>query len=606
MLTDTTIRRLETLGTLSRQGKRINGLSRLLENPILWQQAYVNIYANTGATTPGIDGSSLDGMSYERLDGLMAAVKSGTYCFKPVRRVLIPKSNGKTRPLGIPTGDDKLVQEVARMILAKIYEPIFSNDSHGFRNGRSCHTALMQVKQKWTGMKWIVNMDIKGYFDNIDHDVLMAVLAKRIDDKRFLGLIRSMVKAGYMHDWKFHETFSGTPQGGVASPILANIYLHELDEFMSDLRAEFNRGNRRAPNREYKLISGAIERLMRRIDAYKAAGNTLAVDEAMRELAELNQRRQGLSSSDPWDAEYRRLVYARYADDFLIGIIGTRDEAKSIMQRVAQFLGETLHLEIAEDKSGVVHASDGVRFLGYDIYTYSGHRNVRTVRSGRHITARSVSERMQLHIPAEKLRSFCQGKGYGVYDAHHSAHRAGLIYLSEAEIVQTYNAEMRGIANYYCLATNASRDLSKLYHLWKTSLFKTMAAKRQSTVAKVAQSMRRGQSYVLVARGNPKDHVFPIYSLQNIRDDPITYSNVDLPPKTWHFTHSHSELIQRLDARQCEHCGTTESQFEVHHIRKLADVEKGNELWKKVMSRRRRKTLVLCVSCHQKLHAGVL
>ena len=160
-----TNRRLEALGTLSRQGKRINGLGRLMENPILWKQAYVNIYANSGATTAGVDGSSLDGMSYERLAGLMAAVKSGSYRFKPVRRVLIPKSNGKTRPLGIPTGDDKLVQEVVRMLLVKIYEPVFSDDSHGFRNGRSCHTALMQVRQKWTGMKWIVNMDIKGYLD---------------------------------------------------------------------------------------------------------------------------------------------------------------------------------------------------------------------------------------------------------------------------------------------------------------------------------------------------------------------------------------------------------------------------------------------------------
>jgi len=606
MLTDTTNRRLDALGILSQQGKRISGLSRLMENPILWKQAYVNIYANSGATTAGVDGSSLDGMSYERLAGLMAAVKSGNYRFKPVRRVLIPKSNGKTRPLGIPTGDDKLVQEVVRMLLVKIYEPVFSDDSHGFRNGRSCHTALMQVRQKWTGMKWIVNMDIKGYFDNINHEVLVDVLAKRIDDKRFLGLIRSMLKAGYMEDWKFHDTFSGTPQGGVVSPVLANIYLHELDEYVAGVKAEFNRGNRRASNREYKRISGAIERLMKRIDAYKADGDMPKVEEAKRELAELYLRRKALSSSDPMDANYRRLVYVRYADDFLIGIIGSRDEAVSIMQRVAGFIGDKLHLEIAEEKSGVVHASDGVRFLGYDVRTYSGDRNVRTVRSGRSITARSVSERMQLHVPAEKLRSFCQRKGYGVYDAHTPTHRNELILLSEAEIVQTYNAEMRGLANYYGLANSVSRVLNKLHHLWLTSLWKTLAAKRRSTVTKVARSMKRQGGYALVVRGKLDSHTFPIYSLKDIRKEPITFQSIDLPPKTWVFTHSRSELIQRIEARKCEYCGTTEGGFQVHHIRKLKDVNKGKYLWQQVMSWRRRKTLVLCVPCHQKLHAGVL
>lgn len=606
MLTATTTRRLEALGTLSQQGKRINGLSRLLESPILWQQAYANIHSNTGATTAGVDGSSLDGMSYERLTGLMTAVKDGTYRFKPARRVLIPKSNGKTRPLGIPTGDDKLVQEVVRMLLAKIYEPVFSDDSHGFRNGRSCHTALMQVKQKWTGMKWIVNMDIKGYFDNINHDVLIDVLAKRIDDKRFLTLIRLMLEAGYMENWKFHESFSGTPQGGVVSPILANIYLHELDEFMAKVKAEFNRGNRRAENRPYKLICETIKRRMKRIDVLKAAGDEPGVQAVMRELTELYRKRENLRSSDPLDANYRRLVYIRYADDFLIGVIGKRDEAVSTMHRVASFLGDTLHLEIALEKSGVVHASDGVRFLGYDVRTYTGNRVVKTVRSGRHTTTRSVSERMQLHIPQEKLRKFCNGKGYGVYDTFSPMHRSSLINLSEAEIVSTYNAEMRGLSNYYGLATNAKRDINKLHGLWQGSLWKTLAAKRRSTVSKVARSLKRGNTYALVVLGNRKNHVFPIYSLQEMQSTLITFQSVDLPPATWQFTLSQTELIQRLNAQQCEYCGDTTGPFAVHHIRKLADVEKGKALWQIMMIRRQRKTLVMCVPCHQKLHAGVL
>jgi RNA-directed DNA polymerase len=606
MLTDTTIRRLEALGALSKQGKRINGLFRLMESPILWQQAYANIYANKGATTPGADGSSLDGTSNERFVRLMAAVKGGTYRFVPARRVHIPKSNGKTRPLGIPTGDDKLVQEVVRMLLAKIYEDVFSNDSHGFRNGRSCHTALMQVRQKWTGMKWIVNMDIKGFFDNIDHEVMIDVLAKRIDDERFLALIRSMLKAGYLENWRLHETFSGTPQGGVVSPILANIYLHELDEFIGKMKAGFNRGKRRAGNREYKMISERIRRRMNRVDALKQAGDESAVAAAIQAIAALDQQRKRLSSSDPLDANYRRLTYIRYADDFLIGIIGTREEAKSVMKQVAEFLDNRLHLEIATDKSGVVHASEGVRFLGYDVRTYTSNRIVKTVRSIRSVTARDPSERMQLHIPQERLRKFCDRKGYGVYDAFRIIHRNPLINLSEPEIVQTYNAEMRGIANYYSLATNAKRDLNKLHGLWRGSLLKTLARKRRSTVTKVARSLKSETTYALVAPGNGKDHVFPIYSLREMRNKPNTFRSVDVLPVTWHFTLDKTELIQRLNAKQCEYCGDTEGPFEVHHIRKMADVSEGKQLWQIMMASRNRKTLVLCFSCHRKLHAGVL
>ena len=607
MLTDTTIRRLETLGEIAKQGKPINGLFRMLGAFKLWLQAYANIHGNKGAATVGADGTSLDGFSVERVDRIVAALKCGDYRFVPVRRVQIPKSNGKTRPLGIPSGDDKLVQEVVRMILEKIYEPVFSDDSHGFRNGRSCHTALMQVKQQWTGMKWIVNMDVKGFFDNIDHDVLIGILAKRIDDDRFLGLIRSMLKAGYIEDWRFHDTFSGTPQGGVVSPVLANIYLNELDEYMKGVRAGFNKGKRRAEHHEYRNLCGVITRRMKRVDKLKQAGLLAEADATMREIAGLDKERKALPSSDPMDAGYRRLTYIRYADDFLLGIIGARSEAVSIMQQVSSFIRDTLRLEIAEDKSGVIQASDGVRFLGYDVCTYTGARVVKTTRSGRHTTTRSVSARMQLHVPQEKLRKFCERKGYGVYDAFTPSHRAALIHLSEAEIVQTYNAEMRGLANYYGLAVNAKRDLNKLHGLWQGSLYKTLAAKRKSSVAKVASRLRQSDGRLaLLVPMEKEDRIFPIYSLKIMRDTPITFHKVDLEPTTWHFTLSHTELIQRLAARKCEYCGDEKGPFAVHHVRKLADVAKGKRLWQITMARRQRKTLVMCVPCHDKLHAGTL
>jgi RNA-directed DNA polymerase len=587
---------------LAKQGKRINGLTRLLANPILWKQAYANIYSNKGAVTKGSDGSSLDGMSNERLEKLKNAVLSGTYRFTPVRRVLIPKSNGKTRPLGIPNGDDKIVQEVVRMLLEKIYEPAFSDNSHGFRNIRSCHTALTQVRHKWTGVKWIVNMDIKGYFDNINHDKLIDILAKKIDDKALLRLIRSMLKAGYVEDFKFHNTYSGTPQGGIISPILANIYLDELDKFVEGKIRAFDKGSRRAANPEYKCMVSKTSVTRKSITNAKAEGDEPKAEALMLQLKALQKRKKQLPSKNPYDPNYRRLVYIRYADDFLIGVIGTRNEALEIMREVTEFLGNELHLEISTEKSGVINASEGVRFLGYEVKTYSDNSESKVIQNGKPFVQRNVRARLQLHTPAEKLIKFCQNKGYGNYYTLYAKHRPSLMQNSEAEIVSTYNAEMRGIANYYALATNAKSSLGKLYFLWEGSLLKTLAAKRQTSLVQVKQSLKHNGSYALKV----KDKVFPIYSLKDMKTAPSAYYHIDIPPITWQFTHTRTELIQRMDAKVCEYCGTTEGNFEVHHIRKLKDVAKADRWWKVVMARQKRKTLALCVSCHDKLHAGKL
>jgi RNA-directed DNA polymerase len=433
MQTATTEKRLETLGALSKQGKRINGLTRLLANPLLWKQAYANIYSNKGATTEGSDKTSLDAMSNERLETLKNAVLNGKYRFTPVRRVLIPKSNGKKRPLGIPNGDDKIVQEVARMLLEKIYEPMFSDYSHGFRNNRSCHTALTQVKHKWTGVKWIVNMDIKGYFDNINHDKLIDILSKRIDDKGFINLFRSMLKAGYVEDFKLHNTYSGTPQGGIISPILANIYLHELDLFVEEKIKEFNRGNKRAVNPEYDKLCHRVSKIRKSIDEAMASGNKTLVENLLPILNKTQKQTKQMPKGKPYDPNYRRLVYIRYADDFLMGIIGSRSEALEIMGQVTDFLVNELKLEIATEKSGVINAKEGVRFLGYEVRITENERNVKAVINGRPTTVRSVSGRMQLHTPMDKLDKFCQSKGYGNFQTVYATHKSSLLNNSEAE-----------------------------------------------------------------------------------------------------------------------------------------------------------------------------
>lgn len=309
-------KRLTSILVLSRQGKRINGLFRLLSCPSIWKRAYEDIAVNDGALTPGVDPTNtLDGFSLERVKRIIASVMDGSYRFAPARRHYIPKPDGRKRPLGIPTADDKLVQAAVKILLEHIYEPIFSKDSHGFRKGRSCHTALSEIHDYWTGVKWLVEVDVTSFFDNVDHDILLNLLRKRIDDERLIGLIGRMLKAGYMEDWTFHKTFSGTPQGGVISPILANVYLHELDEYMERKQAGFDHGKGRRTTPEWHALCLKIYSRRKKIKYRKERGNESEIPQLVSEIRELEQKRRNVPCTDWADPNYRRLRYCRYADD---------------------------------------------------------------------------------------------------------------------------------------------------------------------------------------------------------------------------------------------------------------------------------------------------
>ena len=607
MLSATVMRRLEALGTISKRDKRINGLFRLLEDRVLWHEAYANIYANKGAITPGVNEVTLDGFSEERVAAIIVRLKNGTYRFQPTRRVYIPKKSGKKRPLGISSGDDKLVQEVVRIILERIYEPIFEKTSHGFRPGHSPHTALTQIGDQWNGVKWLVDMDIRDYFTTINHDLLMSFLAKKIEDKRFLRLMQAMLDAGYLEEWSYHATYSGVPQGSIVSPVLANVYLHELDLFMKNLKKDFDRGKRRGKNRLYYRYSGKIERLRKRWDTLKGKeGKEQELQAIQQEIRRVDHLRKQLPSSDPFDEGYKRLVYCRYADDFAIGIIGSFVDAETVRQKVTAFIQETLKLTIAEEKSHIRHSKKGMIFVGYEVKTYSGDRVIKMKRGTRHTTLKSVSERIQLHIPKEKLSKFCATKGYGNYETAKAIHKKEWTQSSDAEIILAYNAELRGLANYYALALNTKTVMHKLAHVWRVSLLKTLANKHKTSVNKIAKRLKTEDGYALIVPGEKKTRVIRIFRLKDLRtplpSDPAT----DQQPNVYIWTLSRSEVIKRLNRGKCEYCGTKQGPFEVHHIRKMKDVAKGKALWQQQMAAKNRKTLILCQRCHHQLHAGTL
>jgi RNA-directed DNA polymerase len=612
MLSARTGEKLRAISDVARKGRRVKDLRRLMNHPDLWMEAYLHIQGNKGALTRGTTATTMDGYSPERAANLVELIRARRYKPNPVRRVVIPKRTpGKTRPLGIPSADDKLVQEVVRMILERIYEPLFSDSSHGFRPKRSCHTALQSIKDRWNGVKWFIDIDIQGYYDNINHEILMDLLKKKIEDTQFLDLIRDMLKAGYVEDWQFHKTYSGTAQGGIISPILANIYLHEFDQFMEQKKQEFDQGKARKVGVEWRRIGHNLQYQRRQVKALKGENTPETHAKIVRheqKIRELALRQKRLPATDPLDAQYKRLFYARYADDFLIGIIGSKHDAEQVLHTAHCFLDTKLHLAISEEKSGIHHAKEGTSFLGYVVQNYTSEKLLKIHRKDTKVvaTCRTMHEHIQLRIPYLKLSEFCQRKGYGIYDTARASQKPFWLTMDDEEILLAYNAEMRGIANYYALATGAKTSLKKLIYIAETSFLKTLAGKHQSSVNKMAAKHRHGRD--LVVTTTTKEGKQRRYTLFKLRSwaPPQPKDDVDTLPILGTFLRaSRNSLQQRLEANVCEFCGREGGYFEVHHVRKLKDV-KGKARWEQIMIARQRKTMILCNACHDLLHAGKL
>ena len=585
-------------------------LYRNLYNPEFFLLAYERTQAKPGNMTAGNDGNTIDGMSMKRIDSLIQKLKDFSYQPKPARRTYIPKANGKMRPLGIPAFDDKLVQEVVRMILESIYEPTFQNSSHGFRPKRSCHTALQYIKRNYTGVKWFVEGDIKGCFDNVDHHVLVRILRRRIKDEYFISLIWKFLKAGYMEDWVYHNTYSGTPQGSLISPILANIYLNELDVFMAKYAESFNCGKGRKINPAYKMPLDVRRGKQEWLKRNSAKISEEKRQKVMAEIRELNNYLSTVPYSDPMDTGYKRVVYVRYADDFLIGVIGSKEDAKQVKTDVGEFIKEQLHLEMSPEKTLITHGNDFARFLGY-LVTVSREQNRTRTKNG--FTRRTYVGKVKLYVPKEKwlnrLLSYSAlkisyDKAHGNKEVWEPVRRPGLIRLDDIEILNQYNAEVRGMYNYYRLANNAT-VLNAFVYVMKYSMYKTFAGKYRTSMRKIIYKYCRNKDFTVSyqTKSGTKSVVF--YN-QGVRrnDKVIATENPDIIGRT-NENRRYTRLTDRLQGHVCEFCGAETEDIEIHHIRKLKDLS-GKAEWERHMIARKRKTMALCHSCHVKLHNGKL
>lgn len=581
---------LDIIRKRGERGLPIERLYRQLFNPQLYLMAYGRIYANKGAMTPGVTRETADGMSLEKIGSIIGALRAERYRWSPARRVYIEKKGStKKRPLGLPTWSDKLVAEVVRLLLEAYYDVQFSNHSHGFRPQRGCHTALSEVVEVWKGTHWFIEGDISDCFGSLDHEVMLSILAEKIHDGRFLRLISRMLKAGYLEDWRWNATLSGSPQGGVASPILSNIYLDRLDQFIEQsLLPEYNHGRRRRPNRDYQVVEYAIQRAKRHGDR-----------EAVRAL---RLRRRTLPSQDPNDPDYRRLRYVRYADDWLLGFAGPKREAEEIKSRVRAFLRDELKLELSEPKTLITHAaSQAAHFLGYEIRVQ--HADTKITRQ-----RRAVNGAIGLFVPRQVIRQKCalyMSKGK-------PAQRGPLLHDEDFTIVAKYQAEFRGLVQYYLLAQDVFR-LGRLQWVMETSMLKTLAGKHRSTVTKMSRKYKstietpdgpRRCIQVTVPRDEGKKPLVARFGgipLKRQRTAVLT----DIRPVM--ASMKRNELIHRLLAECCEMC-EARTNLEVHHVRKLADLNRPGRrekpAWIHLMAMRRRKTLVICRRCHEDIHAG--
>ena len=604
MLSESTLKKLQGIRKCSINGHKVKDLYQfVLKAPDLWEQAYGNIYANKGGMTPGVDGLTIDGYSHERAGNLRELLRENRYVPAPVKRAYIPKPNGKQRPLGKPTAYDQQVQEVWRMILESIYEPVFKESSHGFRMQRSCHTALESIGRTWSGTKWFIEFDIEGYFDNIDHNILMGLLEKKIDDVKFLNVIRKMLKAGYVEDWQYYPTYSGTPQGGIISPILANIYLHELDCYVENLITKFNLGKMRGKNPKYNRISLKSSRLNKKIEQ---EANPAVRENLIEQKQELQRRMLEIPRADQYDPNYRRLGYCRYADDFVLGAICAKREAEEIYRKIETFLKNELRLKVSEAKSGLKHNTEIIRFLGYDVTVRNTEKTVKvTTKDQQHYKKRSFKGKSSLTVPKAKMKALADKKGYGNWETMAATSRPILAHISDAEIASLYSADMRGFAQYYALAENFS-SLNRLRFLWIQSFLKSMGNKYKTSMQQVANMLNRGTYMAVREKGKDgKVREFKLFRLKDVKREAIFDSEMDKPPLRFKYT-AGSELLKRLDANKCEYCEQEGGYFEVHHVRKLADIKEGKQPWQRLMIARKRKTLVLCVDCHRKLTTGKL
>ena len=598
---------LDNLYAESCNGRCFRNLMELIrkeENILL---AYRNIKKNKGSHTKGVDGKTITYLSGLHPEELVTMVRNklDNYFPQRVRRVEIPKLDGRTRPLGIPTIKDRLVQQCILQVLEPVCEAKFFKHSYGFRPLRSAKHAIARAYflAQVAHLHYVVDIDIKGFFDNIDHNVMIGILRKRIKDERFLRLIRKFLNAGYMEDNQVHQSYSGTPQGGIISPILANIYLDQFDKYMAEFKKRFDRGNKRAVNVEYRKLSDKRIRLKRKLAKAKTEEEKQSLLESIWELDKVHK---SIPCKDPMDENFRRLQYVRYADDFLIGIIGAKEDAQAVKQEIGTYIAGQLKLELSDEKTLVTKATDRAKFLGFEIRVTPQSNHTKKTKSGS--TARNYSGHVMLEVPTSAIQKKLLELGAMRIDVRNGTeiwqptHRGKLVGRTDLSILDQYNGEIRGFCNYYAIANNRSK-LHKFRYIMEYSFYKTLACKYRTTKRKIIVQYRIGKDIgVKFQDKHGKERIRLLWQGSLARDPYPLGKEADIIHKPKGILKKPS-LGARLKANRCEWCGKETSVLVMHQVRTLKELDE-SQPWAAFMKKINRKTLVVCESCHTKIHSA--